>query len=193
MHTKTATKVILALMVLVVLGGLYVHHVKKVTDQESAAVSAQPSASPYTTQVSGFTLTLYKNGTSIQTLALGEDATADMNLLNGTSLGVEPFITGQDVNFDGYPDVAMLTGLGYGGVNAFYDYYVFDPFTEKLVADPVLAQICNPVFDPAAKTVTGDAKDAQDSYKTVYTWNGTAYEKGSTVSDSTGQIEDDTD
>lgn len=192
-RTGQTTKIIIAIIILAALGGLYAYHVKKTTDEQAAAVSAQPTGSDYATTVSGYSLTLAKDGTPLQTLTLGEDATGDMNLLNGTSAGIEPFITGTDVNFDGHPDVAMLTGIGYGGVNAFYDYYVFDPASEKFVADPVLTQICNPVFDPVAKTVTGDAKDAQDSYKTVYAWNGTAYVKGPTVSDTTGQVQQDTD
>ena len=76
-------------------------------------------------------------------------------------------------------------------MNAFYDYYEFDPSTERLVADPVLAQVGNPIFDPVAKTITGDAKDAQDSFKTVYTWNGKVYVKGPTISDTTGQVQQD--
>ena len=187
---RTASFVVLAIVV-IVLGGLYVYHLKKVTDIESAAVSTDVSDSVYTTEVNGLTLTLYKSGDPIQTLTLGEDATAGMNLISGSTIGTEPFITDQDVNFDGDPDVAMLTGIGYGGVNAFYDYYIFNPATEQLVADPVLTEVGNPVFDPSAKTITGDAKDAQDSFKTVYSWNGKSYVKGPTVSDSTGQVQTD--
>ena len=185
--------IVIAVIALAVLGYLYVRHEKAVTEAESreAVMSAVRASSPYSMKVSGLTLTLSKNGTPIQTLTLGEDATAGMSLISGSTIGVDPFITTDDINFDGYPDVAMLTGLGYGGVNLFYDYYEFDPATERLVADPVLSQVGNPIFDKATKTITGDAKDAQDSFKTVYTWNGKAYVKGLTISDTTGQVQQD--
>lgn len=191
--TKTYISIVIILIVLVFIAGVYFHDKNKAAPAAMTSSSTQVKGASYTTSVSGYTLSLKKDGTEIQTLTLGEDATAGMNLIAGSTIDIPPFITDQDVNGDGYMDVAMLTGIGYGGVNAFYDYYVFDPATEKLVADPVLTQICNPVFDAKAKTITGDAKDAQDSYKTVYTFDGTKFEKGSTVSDSTGQIEDDTD
>ena len=191
--TKTGKKTLLIIILtLIVIGAAYWYHATRNSTLPAPEASpvAQTSGSPYTTKVSGNVLFLFKNGTEIQTLPLGDDAVSALQMF-GTDSGVQPFLTTDDVNFDGYPDVAMLTGIGYGGVNAFYDYYVFDPTTERLVADPILTQICNPVFDASAKTVTGDAKDAQDSYKTVYTWNGIKYMQGPTVSDTTGQIQSD--
>lgn len=187
-HTGRTVKIIALVAILAALGFLYVRHVRKVTEEETAAIGGQ-SGPVYAATVSGLTLTLKKDGMPIQTLVLGEDATAGMNLIAGSTIDVAPFITGADVNFDGYPDAAMLVGIGYGGVNAFYDYYIFNPMTERLEKDPVLTGIGNPVFDPAAKTITGDARDAQDSFKTVYSWKNGGYVKGPTISDSTGQVE----
>ena len=32
-----------------------------------------------------------------------------------------------DYNFDGYSDIAIISGIGYGGVNIFREYYFYDP------------------------------------------------------------------
>ncbi len=50
----------------------------------------------------------------------------------------------EDVTFDGYKDVAVLTGVGYGGVNYFYDYYIFNVQTERLEKSDVLVGVSNP-------------------------------------------------
>lgn len=39
----------------------------------------------------------------------------------------ESVIIIDDYNFDGYSDIGILTGIGYGGVNVFRDYHFYDP------------------------------------------------------------------
>jgi hypothetical protein len=181
---KRNTILLIAAIVVGILCGVYYH--SRATHVATPSGTSTVAGTTYSTHVSGYSLTLLKNGVEIQTLKLGEDAVAGMNLLAGDSADIQAFITKDDVNFDGHPDVAMLLGIGYGGVNLFYDYYVFDPATERFVKDPVLTEVGNPVFDHTQKTITADAKDAQDSFKTVYTWKGTGYVKGPTISDTTG-------
>ncbi|AKF25369.1 hypothetical protein YH65_08195 [Sulfurovum lithotrophicum] len=33
----------------------------------------------------------------------------------------------EDLNFDGYADIGVIVGVGYGGLNVFADYYFYDP------------------------------------------------------------------
>ncbi len=69
-----------------------------------SVVTSVQKDSPYTYSVAGFSLSLQKNGTTTNSL------TADPDI--GSNQGANYFITDKDVNFDGFSDVAVLTGVG---------------------------------------------------------------------------------
>ncbi len=91
-------------------------------------------------------------------------------------------IADKDVNFDGFLDVAILTGVGYGGVNMFYDYYIFNPVTGQAERDEVLTELGNPEFDQVAKTITTPEKNGPDYEITTYEFKNGKYVKGETKS-----------
>jgi hypothetical protein len=54
----------------------------------------------------------------------------------------------EDFNFDGYNDVGVPIGIGYNGVNIFYEVHKYDPKQKKLV--PIKRngfEVSNPAFD----------------------------------------------
>ncbi len=60
-----------------------------------------------------------------------------------------------DFNFDGFIDIGIPTGIGYGGVNYFYDFYTFDlsSKTFKLMPHPNGDEWCNPQLESKSKTI----------------------------------------
>lgn len=53
----------------------------------------------------------------------------------------------QDFDFDGRKDIAVPTGIGYGGVNVFYDVYRYQAKANRWVAIPARGDefsVCNP-------------------------------------------------
>lgn len=124
--------------------------------------------------VSGNNLLVIKEGKTIQTLTLTEDA-LPVFLADNPYMYEQRFITDQDVNFDGYADAALLTGAGYGGVNMFYDYYIFNPSTSKLEKSDTLVQISNPDINISTKTITSSSRSGPQWYAQTFQWNGSSY------------------
>jgi len=58
-----------------------------------------------------------------------------------------------DANFDGYKDLPMLLQCGAVG-NCTYDFYLYDPATNRFVYNSFLSGLSEPEFDPQDKTVT---------------------------------------
>ncbi len=50
-------------------------------------------------------------------------------------------ISFKDFNFDGYTDIGVTVGIGYGGVNIFKDYYFYSPKEAKF--HKYMKNICN--------------------------------------------------
>jgi hypothetical protein len=65
-----------------------------------------------------------------------------------------------DFNFDGWADIAVPDGIGYGGVNYFYVLYAFQPSQSRFVRleFPGEAGLCNPVLRTATRTIETDCK-----------------------------------
>lgn len=116
----------------------------------------------------------------IQTLSLNEDAVAALTL-EGSYINEQKILTNQDVNFDGNNDVALMTGVGYGGVNIFYDYYIFNPATNRLEKSDILLQISNPEITISAKTITSSFRSGPQWYSQSFTWNGSTYLKSEEI------------
>ncbi len=141
----------------------------------------------FTVAVSGDTATLFKGEARVQTITLKDDVVDSYKFIADNADDAVGFITTQDINFDGYPDIAKLSGVGYRGVNMIYDYYLFDAVAERFETDPFLTDISNPVFDTSARTTTSHLRSGPEYFTTVYTWNGVAYKKGKIISDATGK------
>jgi hypothetical protein len=65
-----------------------------------------------------------------------------------------------DFNFDGFTDVGIPTGIGYGGVNYFYDFYTFDLLSKtfKVLFNPQGEDWCNPQLEVKTKTIFTSCK-----------------------------------
>lgn len=71
----------------------------------------------------------------------------------------------EDFDFDGRKDVAVPTGIGYGGVNVFYQVYRLNEQLEPFPRDWAL---CNPEFSYADKTVLSNSRSGPFWYGTDY-------------------------
>lgn len=112
---------------------------------------------------------------------LADDASNTVDLIDsGGSSG--PFLnnfgafTLQDVTFDGYKDIAVLTNQG--AYNQSYDYYAFNPRNGVYDPEPIVSAT-NPYFDPAARTITDFNKGR--GIGDIYTANTYHFENGAYV------------
>jgi hypothetical protein len=77
-------------------------------------------------------------------------------------------ITNWDINFDGYLDVGLLTSVGYGGVNRFYDFYTFNSSTyrlekmEEFEVGMIPGSLVNPSLDVEKQIITTGGKSGPD-------------------------------
>jgi hypothetical protein len=75
-----------------------------------------------------------------------------------------------DFNFDGFTDIGIPTGIGYGGVNYFYDFYTFDRLSQtfKLMPNPNGDEWCNPQLESKSKTIFTSCKSGPMWYGANY-------------------------
>jgi hypothetical protein len=75
-----------------------------------------------------------------------------------------------DFNFDGFTDLGIPTGTGYGGVNYFYDVYTFDRLSQsfKIMPEPDGNEWCNPQLESKSKTIFTSCKSGPMWYGTNY-------------------------
>lgn len=103
---------------------------------------------------------------------------ADSNSLNiMPSNNVSAFIIDKDVNFDGHNDIGVLSGSGYGGVNYFYDFYIYNQNTKMFDKNSVLSNISNFNVDSGKKEIRTSTKSGPGYVETTYKWNGSTYVK----------------
>lgn len=88
-----------------------------------------------------------------------------------------------DVNFDGYNDLAVLTGIGYGGVTEAYDYFIFNSQSGNFDKDSVLTNVCNPKFDIKQKVILSSCKSGIGYNEAIYRFNGKNYDPINTTFD----------
>ncbi len=71
-----------------------------------------------------------------------------------------------DWNFDGFADLAVPVTDGYGGVNYFYDLYVFAPSRSRfeVMSFPNGGQLCNPELRTDTRTIETDCKSGPKWY-----------------------------
>ena len=76
----------------------------------------------------------------------------------------ESLITIDDYNFDGYSDIGILTGVGYGGVNIFRDYHFYDP--KNNVYHKYLEEVSN--LEIKGTILIGDVRSGLSHYEIQY-------------------------
>ena len=82
-----------------------------------------------------------------------------------------------DFNFDGFNDVGIPSGIGYNGVNIFYDVHRYDPKLKKLVLIPQDGfSVGNPSFDTKNKILITNSRSGPAWYGLDYKFdNGKPY------------------
>ena len=74
-----------------------------------------------------------------------------------------------DFNFDGFNDVGIPSGIGYNGVNIFYDVHQYDPKLKKLVLIPQdNFSVGNPAFDTKNKILITNSRSGPAWYGLDY-------------------------
>ena len=58
-----------------------------------------------------------------------------------------------DINFDGYNDLKVLTQTPASNPGI-YDFYIYDPQTGRFNKDSILQNLVGPIFDPKTKTIS---------------------------------------
>ena len=71
----------------------------------------------------------------------------------------------EDFDFDGFNDVGVPSGIGYGGVNIFYDVWRYDPKLKKLgKLEGKDFEVSNPNFDTGNKILLSNARSGPAWY-----------------------------
>lgn len=87
---------------------------------------------------------------------------------------IDGLLLQDDFNFDGQGDVAMLDGVGYGGVNLFYRLYLWDKAAGKF--QEYQDTISNPTLTRETKTLSTGQRSGPRWYTTDYRFsNGKPY------------------
>lgn len=71
-----------------------------------------------------------------------------------------------DFNFDGINDLAIAKSVGYGGVNVFYDLYLFDNASKNFI--PSLTEAANPEIRKDLREVRIGYKSGQEYATNIY-------------------------
>jgi hypothetical protein len=168
---------IFSVIVLMIVFGLAAFYVSKPKKAELPPVAEK--GPEYRTVVATTTVTLLKDNHIVQQLPVDEDAFAALD--EGFVVKDQLAITDQDINFDGHNDLAMLTGIGYGGVNMFYDYYIFNPSTDKFEKSDILSGIGNPEFDKSERKISSSYRSGPQWHSELYVFNGSTYVEASST------------
>lgn len=127
---------------------------------------------------SGNSLNVTSGGKVIQTIMLNEEGVAAK-----TFGEADTFKTNQDVNFDGHNDIGVLSGVGYGGVNIFYDYYLYNSTTGMYDKSKSLESVNLVKIDATKKELINSYKSGPGYESQTIQWNGSAYVKSEAKSE----------
>ncbi len=141
------------------------------------AKAPDPHSTLYKLKVSGNSVSVIRGGKVVQTLTAGNEAIQAEARNDSQPL----FITDQDVNFDGNPDLAILTGTGESDTNYFYDYYIFNPKTGLLEKNAILVTISNPTLDTAKKELISSYRSGSRWYTRAFKFDGKKFVNGGEV------------
>jgi hypothetical protein len=92
-------------------------------------------------------------------------------------LASKKFITKYDINFDGIKDVAVLDGIGYGGGNLLYNYFIVNEETKKFEDYEEIPYVSNFTFDADNKLITSTYRSGQDFLTEEYIFVEDGYMK----------------
>jgi hypothetical protein len=81
-------------------------------------------------------------------------------------------ITDLDVSFDSHNDLGVLVGDGYGGVNLFYDFYIYNPVNKKFEQNETLSNIGWPKVDLEKKQVISSYRSGPRWYTNPFQFDG---------------------
>jgi hypothetical protein len=103
----------------------------------------------------------------------GSFALDDVPEPSATGSGVSWIVLVDDFNFDGFTDLAIPTGDGYGGVNYFYDLYAYQPAQRRfqrleIKNDPSGDFLCNPRLEVFTRTIWTDCKSGPKWFGSDY-------------------------
>src|SRR3989344_4449555 len=144
------------------------------TPAESSAV---PNGQKYEYLTSGESIWLVINGEKVQTISLSGDAKSAHSIFSSVPL----FLTDLDVNFDGNVDLGVFAAVGYGGVNVFYEFYIFNNQTERLAEIPEFTNgevgISNPSVNAEKKQILSRMRSGPSWHVYTFQFNGTGYDK----------------
>ena len=79
------------------------------------------------------------------------------------------WVTNEDINFDGFPDVMIYVGMVPNG-NRLHKAYVWNPYTRQFYPVPEFDEIQEPDFDRKTKSITSHARDYQNAYIDTFKW-----------------------
>jgi len=79
------------------------------------------------------------------------------------------WVTNEDINFDGTPDVLIYVGMQPNG-NTLNKAYVWNPYTRQFYPVPEFDEIQEPDIDRKTKTITSRARDYQNAYIDTFKW-----------------------
>ena len=89
------------------------------------------------------------------------------------------WVTNEDINFDGLPDVLIYVGMVPNG-NTLHKAYVWNPYTRQFYPVPEFDEIQEPEFDKKTKTITSRARDYQTMYIDTFKWKNGKLKRVST-------------
>jgi len=100
--------------------------------------------------------------TIVQTI----DQFTDWGMASSESELVENLLTPVDANFDGYQDLQIMSNCGATG-NCSYDFFLYDPATNKFVHNEFLSNnLCSPEFDAEKKQITTHSNGSVSDWRT---------------------------
>ena len=79
------------------------------------------------------------------------------------------WVTNEDINFDGVPDVLIYVGMQPNG-NSLHKAYVWNSYTRQFYPVPEFDGIQEPEFDRKSKSIVSHARDYQNAYIDTWKW-----------------------
>ena len=79
------------------------------------------------------------------------------------------WVSNEDINFDGVPDVLIYVGMVPNG-NRLHKAYVWNPYTRQFYPVEEFDGIQEPDIDRKTKTITSHARDYQNAYIDTFKW-----------------------